>query len=140
MHGKNKTNSEFCFVRLNSNRLIYRCYTKLCYTDVDSFVIHIITEYFFEAISGDVQRWFDTSNYDENYKRPLPIGKNKRVPGIFKDELGCKIIAEVVALRPKTWVYLMDDGSEKKKPYLKNNEDLKGIIMMCTQKTLIRLC
>ena len=93
---------------------------KLCYTDTDSFVIHIITEDFFEDISGDVERWFDTSNYVEcnsveNDKRPLPIGKNKKVPGLFKDELGGKIIAEVVALRPKTWAYLMGDGSEKKK-------------------------
>ena len=66
---------------------------KLCYTDTDSFVIHIITEDFFEDISGDVERWFDTSNYVEcnsveNDKRPLPIGKNKKVPGLFKDELG----------------------------------------------------
>ena len=37
------------------------------------------------------------------------------MPGLFKDELGGKIIVELVALRPKTWVYLMDDGSEHKK-------------------------
>ena len=36
---------------------------KLCYTDTDSFVIYIITEDFFEDISDDVERWFDTSNY-----------------------------------------------------------------------------
>ena len=27
---------------------------KLCYTDTDSFVIHIITEYFFKGIAPDV--------------------------------------------------------------------------------------
>ena len=53
--------------------------------------------------------------YDENDKRSLPISKNKKVPGLFKDELGGKIIVEVVALRPKTWAYLMVDGSEHKK-------------------------
>ena len=37
------------------------------------------------------------------------------MPGFFKDELGEKIIVEVAALRPKTWAYLMDDGSEHKK-------------------------
>ena len=42
-------------------------------------------------------------------KRPLPIGKNKKAPGPFKDELGGKIMAEVVALRP--YAYLDDDGS-----------------------------
>ena len=63
----------------------------------DSFIIHIITEYFFEDISDDVEKWFGTSNYDKNDKRPLPIGKNKKVPGLFKDELGGKIITEFIA-------------------------------------------
>ena len=45
--------------------------TKLCYTDTDSFIIHTITEDFFEDIAGDVKKWFDTSNYDENDKRTL---------------------------------------------------------------------
>ena len=88
---------------------------KLCYTDTDSFVIYVKAEHFFEDVSNDVERWFDTSNYNENDKRPLPIGKNKKVPGLFKDELGGKIITEVVALRPKTYAYLMDDGTNHKK-------------------------
>ena len=79
------------------------------------FIINIKTEDFFEDISNDVERWFDTSNYDKNDKRPLPIGKNKKVPGLFKDELGGKIITEVVVLRPKTYAYLMDDCSHHKK-------------------------
>ena len=49
---------------------------KLCYTDTDSFIIHIFTENFFEGIAGDIERWFDTSNHDENNKRPLPIDEN----------------------------------------------------------------
>ena len=125
---------------------------KLCYTDTDSFVIHIITKDFFEDIFNDVQRWFDSSNFNENDKRPLLIGQNKKVPGHFKDELGGKIIVEVVALKPKTWAYLMDDGSLHKKPkgtkkcvikrrlMFENYKDLKVIIMICTQKKLIRLC
>ena len=46
--------------------------------DTGSFVIHIKTEDFYEDIANDVEKWFDTSNYDENDKRPLPIGKNKK--------------------------------------------------------------
>ena len=63
-------------------------------TDADSFITHIITEDFFEDISNDVEAWYDTSNYDENDKRPLPTGKNKKVIVLFKDELGGRIIEE----------------------------------------------
>ena len=88
---------------------------KLCYTDTHSFIIYIKTEDFFEDVSNNVERQFDTSNYDKNNKRPLLIGKNKKVPGVFKDELGGKIIAEFVALRSKAQSYLHDNGSEHKK-------------------------
>ena len=88
---------------------------KLCYIDTDSFIIHIIIEDFFEDIYNDVEKLFDTSNCDKKDKRPLPIGKNKKVLGLFKDELGGKIITELVAIRPKTYAYLTDDCSEHKK-------------------------
>ena len=76
---------------------------KLCYTNNDSFIIHIITEGFYKDISDDNKIWFDTFNYDENDKRPLPIGINKKVIGLFKDELGGKVMKEFVALRAKTY-------------------------------------
>ena len=85
------------------------------YTDTDSFIINIKTADFFEDISNYVERWFDTSNYDKNDKRPLPIGKNKKVAGLFKDELAGTIITEIVTLRPKTYAYLTDDGSDHKR-------------------------
>ena len=93
----------------------YEDKAKLCYMDTNSFVVHIITEDVYEDIANDIERWFDTSNYDENDKRPLPIGKNKKVIGYFKDELGGKIMKEFCALRAKTYAYLMDNDSEKKK-------------------------
>ena len=34
----------------------------------DSFVIHIKTKDFYEDISDDVEKWFDTSNHDEHDK------------------------------------------------------------------------
>ena len=93
----------------------YKDKAKLCYMDTDSFVINIFTEDFFEDINNDVERWFDTSNYDKNDKRPLQTGMNKKVIGMFKDELGGKIMKEFCALRAKTYAYLMDDDSENKK-------------------------
>ena len=73
---------------------------KLCYMDTDSFIMHIKTEDFYKDIADDVEKRFDTSNYEVN--RPLLIGKNKKVIGLMKDELGGKIMTEFVALRPKT--------------------------------------
>ena len=51
---------------------------QICYIDTDSFVIYTETEDFYKDIADDIERWLDISNYDENDKRPLSIGKNKR--------------------------------------------------------------
>ena len=74
---------------------------RLCYRDTDSFIIHIKTEDFYKDIANDVERWFDTYNYDEKDNKPLPIGQNKKVIGKFKGELGGKIMTEFCALRAK---------------------------------------
>ena len=91
----------------------YNDNVKLCYMDTDSFIINIKTNDFYEDIASDVENRFDTSNYEVN--RPLPTGKNKKVIGLMKDELGGKIIMEFVTLRPKTYSFLTDDGKEDKK-------------------------
>ena len=93
----------------------YQSKAKLCYMDTDSFIIYIKTKDFYKDIANDVEKWFDTSNYDENDERPLQIGKNEKEIGLFKDELREKIMKEFVALRAKIYAYLMDDDSEKKK-------------------------
>ena len=86
---------------------------KLCCMDTDSFVMNIKTNDFYKEIANDIECKFDTSNYEVN--RPLPMGKNKKVIGLMKDELGGKIITEFVTLRPKSYSYLTDDGKEDKK-------------------------
>ena len=60
--------------------------------DTDSLVIDIKTKDFYEDIANDVGKWFDTSIYDKDDKRPLLIDSNKRVTVFFKDELGGKIM------------------------------------------------
>ena len=84
---------------------------RLCYMDTDSFVINIKTEDFYKDIASDVERWFDTSNYDKKDNRPLPIGNNR----FLKDELGGKILTEFYALRAKAYTYKLDDDTEHKK-------------------------
>ena len=91
----------------------YQNNAKICYMDTGSFIINIKTEDFYEDIEDDVKKRFDRSNYEVN--RPLPIGKNKKVIGLMKDELGGKIMTEFAALRAKTYPYLMDDGNSDKK-------------------------
>ena len=88
---------------------------KLCYMDTDSFTLHIKTEGFNKDIADDVEKRFDASNYDNECDRPLPKGNNKKVIGLMKDELGGTCMAEFVALRRKTYSYLMDDGKNDKK-------------------------
>ena len=68
--------------------------------DIDSFIIHIKTEDIYEDFADEVQKRFDTSNYELN--RPLPTGKNITAIGLIKNELGRKIIKTIVSLRPKT--------------------------------------
>ena len=51
---------------------------RLCYMDTDSFLMHIKTDDFYKDIAIDVEKWFDTSHYEEKDKRLLPIGKIKK--------------------------------------------------------------
>ena len=73
---------------------------------------------------------FDASNCNKNDKRPLPIDKNKKVPGLFTDKLGGRIIAEFVDLRVKTYAYLDDGGNEHKKSKGTKNCAIKQKLML----------
>ena len=88
---------EFCIVILNQSINKMKNY-------VTWIIIHIKTEDIYKDITNDVEKRFDTSNYEVN--RPLPTEKNKKVFGLMKDELGGKIMTEFVALRPKIYSYL----------------------------------
>ena len=81
--------------------------------DTDSFIIQIKTEDFYKDIADDVRKRYDTSNYEVD--RPLPKAMNKKVIGVMKYEVGGKIVTEFVALRPKTYSYLIDDDKNVKK-------------------------
>ena len=81
--------------------------------DIGSLIMNIKTKDFYKDTARDVEERFDTSNYGVD--RSLPEGKNKKVIGLIKDELGGGIITEFVALRPKTYSYMNDEFIEMKK-------------------------
>ena len=100
---------------------------QLCYMDTDSLVYSIKTEDFYTDIVDDVPARFDTSGYIPD--RPLPIGLNKKVIGLMKDELRGAIMTEFIVLRPKLYSYRKLDGLEDKK--------CKGIKKCVVKKTLM---
>ena len=81
--------------------------------DADSFIVNMKTDDIYKDIAEDVETRFVTSNYE--LERPLPKGKNKKVIGSTKDQLGGKIRKKIVRLRAKTYSYVIDDGSEDEK-------------------------
>ena len=88
---------------------------KLLFTDTDSFMYEIQTGDFYKDISADVKRMFDTSDYPPDHPSGIPSGFNKKVLGMFKDEVGGKVIDEFVGLRAKLYSYKMFEAEESKK-------------------------
>ena len=94
----------------------------LCYMDTDSLIYSIKTDDFYKE---DVKDRFDMSGY--NPDRPLPVGLNKKVISLMKDELGGDIMTEFVTLRPKMYAY--ETGSVESKK-------CKGIKKCVVKKTI----
>ena len=88
---------------------------KLLLTDTDSLMYEIQTEDFYKDINGDVKDRFDTSGYPSDHPSGIPSGFNKKVLGMFKDEVNGDIIDEFVGLRAKLYLYKMFEGEESKK-------------------------
>ena len=84
----------------------------LCYMDTDSLIYSIKTEDFYKDIADDVETRFDTSGYVPD--RPLPIGLNKKIIGLMKDELGGEIMREFLSLRPKIYSFKVGNSEPKK--------------------------
>ena len=111
---------------------------QLCYLDTDSLVYSIKTKDFYIDIVDDVPERFDISGYIPD--RPLPIGLNKKVIGLMKDELGGAIMTEFIALRPKLYPYRVLNGIETPEvpegPHFMENKKCKGIKKCVIKKNL----
>ena len=88
---------------------------ELVFTDTDSLLYHIRTDDFYKDISCDIQDKFDTSDYPLNHQSGIPTGLNKKVIGMFKDEVAGKQITHFVGLRPKLYSFKVEDGGLTKK-------------------------
>ena len=103
--------------------------------DTDSLVYHIKTEEFYADITNDVEERFDTSGYVPD--RPLPIGKNKKVIELMKDESGGTIMTEFMSLRPKLYSYNKLDGTKTPNGlHFIEDKKCKGIKKCIVKKTL----
>ena len=101
---------------------------KLLFTDTDSLMYEIETEDFYKDISEDVEKKFDTSDYPDNHTSGISTGVNKKVLGVFKDEVAGKCIREFVGLRAKLYSFKMFEGEESKR--------CKGIKKKVVQKSI----
>ena len=88
---------------------------KLLFSDTDSLMYETQTEDFYKDISVDVKHRFDTSDYHPDHPSGIPSGLNKKVIGLFKDEVNGEVIDEFVGLRAKLYSYKMFEGEESKK-------------------------
>lgn len=85
----------------NHLKLKYGENIELAYTDTDSFVLNVMTDCLYSDIKEDLHK-YDTSDYPEN--NAFGIERvNKKIPGLFKDEMNSKIITAFVGLRSKMY-------------------------------------
>src|SRR6218665_873523 len=61
---------------------------KLLFTDTDSLVYDVRTDDFYADIKDDIHNRFDTSEYPKDHSSGIETGFNKKVIGMFKEEVG----------------------------------------------------
>ena len=69
----------------------------------------IQTDDFYEDRSLDIEEKFDTSDYPPDHESGILTGVNKKVIGMFKDEVAGRQITHFVGLRPKLYSFKVED-------------------------------
>ena len=90
---------QFCYDHL---KVKYGNKIQLIYTDTDSFVIEVETDDIYKDVLQD-NHLYDFSDYPKDH--PNFSLTNKKLYGIFKDDLNAKIITELTADKPKMYSY-----------------------------------
>ena len=93
----------------------YKDKAELLFTDTDSLMYQIHTDDFYKDISNDIITKFDTSDYPSDHPSGIPTGVNKKVIGMFKDEVAGKQITYFVGLRPKLYSFKIEESKEVRK-------------------------
>ena len=93
----------------------YKNKAELLFTDTDSLMFHIKTKDFYQDICPDVKTKFDTSDYPSDHQSGILTGINKKVIGMFKDEVAGKQITHFVGLRPKLYSFRIEEDKEVRK-------------------------
>ena len=82
---------------------------NLLFTDTDSLMYKIRTDDFYNDIAHDIKDKFDTSDYPPDHKSGILTGVNKKVIGMFKDEVAGKQMTHFVGLRPKLYSFKIEE-------------------------------
>ena len=93
----------------------YKHKAELLFTDTDSLMYHIKTDNFYKDTSYDILTKFDTSDYPPDHPSGIPTRVNKKVIGMFKDEVAGKQITCFVGLRPKLYSFRIEEDKEVRK-------------------------
>lgn len=101
---------------------------KLMYTDTDSFIYHIFSPDFYSDIKNDIDKYFDTSDYEIKNKFGFRQVNKKKI-GYFKDENNGQIFKEFVGLRAKMYAMDVENSFTAK---------AKGVNKCVTQKLTIQ--
>ena len=86
--------------------------SRVLFTGTDSLMYETKTEDVYGDLDND-KEMFDFSKYSTKSK--YYDDSNKLGLGKMKDETGCIAIEELVGLKPKMYLFLVDDNSEHKK-------------------------
>ena len=93
----------------------YKHKAELLFTDTDSLMYQIYTDDFYKDIKHDILTKFDTSDYPPDHPSGIQTGVNKKVIGMFKDEVAGKQITCFVGLRPKLYSFRIEKDKEVRK-------------------------
>ena len=107
---------------------------ELLFTDTDSLLYLIHTDDFYKDISKDIETKFDTSDYPPNHPSGIETGVNKKVIGMFKDEVAGRQITHFVGLRSKIYSFKVEDTSKASEPGV--TKKCKGIKKNVVKKSI----